>query len=104
MLSDGPPSSDEVTTSFTCAESTEVKTFTSSGITAPASVPQEMITESCHHRSVLPCRLGIISLETIKVRIIETKEVIQTREVSGTSKFMVSELPYLPLAIASFRK
>src|SRR5271170_637421 len=47
--SDAPPSLDEVTTSFTCRDSTEVKTLTSSGISAPASVPQEMIEASFHH-------------------------------------------------------
>src|SRR5438045_887583 len=39
-LSEAPPSREAVTTSRTCADSVEVKTFTSSGITAPASVPQ----------------------------------------------------------------
>ena len=50
MLSEGPPSFEAVTTSRTWPELTEVKTFTSSGITAPASVPHEMIAESFHHR------------------------------------------------------
>ena len=43
MLSEAPPSLDEVTTSWTWRDSVEVKTFTSSGMIAPASVPQEMI-------------------------------------------------------------
>src|SRR5215510_4039943 len=104
MFSDGPPSSDEVTTSPTCRDSTEVKTFTSSGMIAPASVPQEMMVESFHHSVLSPPRSGMISLETTKVRMIETNEVIQTREVRGASKFMSSELAYRALAMASFTK
>src|SRR5579884_293804 len=49
MFSDAPPSFDDVTTSPTWRDSTEVKTLTSSGMIAPASVPQEMIKESFHH-------------------------------------------------------
>src|SRR4051812_1515663 len=36
MFSDAPPSRDDVTTSFTWPDSVDVKTFTSSGIMAPA--------------------------------------------------------------------
>ena len=60
MSSDAPPSCADVTTSFTWRDSVEVKTFTSSGITAPASVPQEMMLASFHHSVVSPPRLGII--------------------------------------------
>ena len=49
MLSDAPPSRDDETTSFTWPELVEVKTFTHSGMIAPASVPQVMIVESFHH-------------------------------------------------------
>src|SRR5215472_1219204 len=104
MFSDGPPSSDEVTTSLTWRDSTEVKTLTSSGMIAPARVPQEMMTEIFHHSEESPPRSGMISLETTKVRMIETNEVIQTKEVSGVSKFISSELAYLALAMASLRK
>src|SRR5262245_8397664 len=48
-FSDGPPSRDAVTTSRTWRDSVEVKTLTTSGITAPASVPQVMIVDSFHH-------------------------------------------------------
>src|SRR5437763_1136120 len=89
MLSDGPPSSEDVTISFTCRDSTEVNTFTSSGIIAPASVPQEMMVESFHHSVLSFPRLGMISLETMKVRVMETNEVIQTSEVSGASKLVI---------------
>src|SRR5688500_5543472 len=49
MLSDGPPSRDDVTTSRTCRDSVEVKIFTSSGMIAPANVPHVMIVDSFHH-------------------------------------------------------
>src|SRR6266404_2884992 len=104
MFSDAPPSSDDVTTSRTCRESTEVKTFTSSGMIAPASVPQEMIVDGFNQRVGSPPKSGMISLETMKVKIIDPKDVIQTREVRGASKFMLSELPYLALAMASLTK
>src|SRR5215475_4050720 len=103
MFSDAPPSSNDVTTSRTCRDSTEVKTLTSSGMMAPARVPQEMIMESFHHSEPSP-RPGMISRETMKVRMIETNEVIQTSEVRGASKFISSELAYFALAMASFRK
>ena len=64
MLSDAPPSRDAVTTSLTCADSVEVKTLTSSGMIAPASVPQVMIVESFHHSVGSPPRLGIRRYET----------------------------------------
>ena len=63
MFSDAPPSRDEVTTSFTCADSVDVKTFTSSGMIAPASVPQVMTVDSFHH-SVPSPRSGIRRYET----------------------------------------
>src|SRR6266480_6573652 len=50
MPSDAPPSSADFTTSLTCRELVEVKILTSSGITAPANVPQEMIVASFHHK------------------------------------------------------
>src|SRR5215470_2923720 len=104
MLREEPPSCDEVTTSRTCRESIEVKTFTNSGIMAPASVPQEMMVESFHHNVVSPPRSGMISLDTIKVSAMETNEVIQTSDVNGASKFILSALPYLALAITPLMK
>ena len=64
MLSDAPPSRDEVTTSLTWLDSVEVKIFTSSGMIAPASVPQVMIVDSFHHSVGLPPRSGISRYET----------------------------------------
>src|SRR5689334_446099 len=88
MFREAPPSFEEVTTSRTWRESTEVNTLTSSGITAPASVPQEMISDSFHQRDASPPSSGIMSLETMKVATMERMEVIHTSEVSGASKFM----------------
>src|SRR5690348_11554950 len=98
MLSDAPPSSDEVTISPTWRESTEVKTLTSSGMIAPASVPQEMMAESFHQRVGSPFRSGITSFETTNVRMMETIDVSQTNEVRGASKFISSALAYRALA------
>ena len=63
MFSDAPPSRDEVTTSFTWLDSTDVKTLTSSGMIAPASVPQVMIVDSFHH-SVPSPRSAISTYDT----------------------------------------
>ena len=63
MLSDAPPSREAVTTSFTCPDEVEVKTFTNSGMMAPASVPQVITVDSCHHRFVLPPMSGIMKYE-----------------------------------------
>ncbi len=58
MFSDAPPCSELVTTSFVCALSVLVNTFTSSGMIAPASVPQEITAES-FHQSVPSPSVGI---------------------------------------------
>src|SRR5687767_13249459 len=70
MLSDAPPSRDEVTTSLTWADSVEVKTLMSSGMIAPASVPHEMITESFHHSVPSPSS-GMRRYETRNVAATE---------------------------------
>src|SRR3954463_12949247 len=49
ILREAPPCLDDVTTSFTCRLSVEVKIFVNSGISAPAIVPSEIILESTHH-------------------------------------------------------
>ena len=63
MFSDGPPSREAVTTSRTWAEFVEVKTLTSSGMTAPARVPQVMTVESFHHSEPSPSS-GTMSQDT----------------------------------------
>src|SRR5262245_10242237 len=104
MLSDAPASFDAVTTSRTCAESTDVNTLMTSGMIAPASVPQLMMAESFHHSVGSPCRSGISAQDTRNVRAIDTSEVSHTRNVSGCSKFILSTLAYRPCAIAWLMK
>jgi hypothetical protein len=58
MFRDAPPSRAEVTTSRTCPDSVEVKIFTSSGMIAPARVPQVITVDSFHQRVPSP-RSGI---------------------------------------------
>ena len=50
IVSDGPPSREAVTISWTCLECELVKTLVNSGISTAARVPQLMIAASCHHR------------------------------------------------------
>src|SRR5690348_13314800 len=100
MLSDGPPSRDDVTTSLVCRESTDVNTFTNSGMIAPARVPQVMTADSFHH-SVPSPRSGMMSLETMNVATTDRMDVSQTRNVSGASKFILSTAAYRLLAIAA---
>src|SRR5947209_10530052 len=90
MLSDGPPSRDAMTTSRTCRDSVEVNTLTSSGMIAPASVPQVMIVESFHHIVVSPPRSGMSALDAMYVTAIEMIDVIHTSVVRGVSKLNVS--------------
>src|SRR5450759_1099653 len=104
MLSDAPPSSVDVTTSRTCRDSVDVNTFTSSGMTAPASVPHEMMVASFHQSVGLPPSSGMIALETMNVRTMEMIEVSHTSDVSGASKFMTAAAAYRALATASLMK
>src|SRR5690349_5057109 len=69
MFSDAPPSREDFTTSCTCRDSVEVNTLTSSGITAPANVPHEMMVASFHQSVVSPLKDGIIKKETTYVRM-----------------------------------
>src|SRR5215471_615468 len=100
MLSDGPPSRDDVTTSFVCRDSTDVNTFTNSGMIAPASVPQVMTSESFHHSVPSPARSGTIIFETMNVSTTDRIDVSHTRNVSGASKFILSAFSYRPFAMA----
>src|SRR4029077_15554406 len=99
-----PPSSAEVTTSLTCLDSVEVNDFTSSGITAPASVPQEIIEASFHHCVLSSPSVGMMTAEIAYVIAMEINEVSQTREVRGASKFIWSALAYRALAYAALMK
>src|SRR5512134_264510 len=89
ILSEAPPSREEVTTSRTCPDSVDVNTLTSSGLMAPASVPHVMTVESFHHRLPSP-RPGMRSQETKYVSPTETSEVSHTSDVSGASKFILA--------------
>ena len=97
---EAPPSREAVTTSRTWRDLVDVNTFTSSGMMAPASVPQVMIMPS-FHQSVPSPSSGIRRYDTTKVIATETRDVIQTRDVSGASKFILSAPEYFALAIAS---
>src|SRR4030095_678847 len=90
-LSDAPPCLEALVTSETCLDDVLVKTLVNSGISAPASVPQEMMIESTHQRS--GCALPAASLKSpsssllaTKVTTMETTDVIQTRFVNGCSQ------------------
>src|ERR1700730_12673138 len=85
ILSDAPPSRDDVTTSFTWLDSTDVNTLTSSGVIAPASVPQVIMLDSFHHIDVSLPISGIIRYEIPYVAQMEMIEVNHTSEVSGAS-------------------
>ena len=90
----------QVTTSFTCDDSVEVNTFTNSGNDraserAAGDDGGELATRGCR----LP---GSESGGGTRRRSGRPRQsrVIHTRLVSGASKFILSALPYLPLAIA----
>jgi len=89
MLREAPPSRAEITTSRTWADSVEVKIFTSSGMMAPASVPQVMTVDSFHQRVPSPSP-PISTEEATYVMTTDTPEVIHTSEVSGASKFILA--------------
>ena len=103
MFSNAPPSRDELTISRTCREETEVKTFTTSGMMAPASVPQVMIVLSFHHNVPSP-RCEIKSQLVTYVTATEMSDVIQTSDVSGCSKLNFVAWPYLAFVIMSLTK
>ncbi len=50
MFSEAPPCFEQLVTSLTCWELVLMKILVNSGISAPATVPQEMIADSTHHR------------------------------------------------------
>src|SRR3954470_18423835 len=100
MLSDAPPSRDDVTTSCTCRDSVDVNTFTNSGMIAPARVPHVMTADSFHHNVPSP-RSGIMIFETMNVSTTDRIDVSQTRNVNGASKFILSAIAYRPFAIAA---
>src|SRR5580658_300716 len=91
MLSDAPPCLEQLVTSRTWRELVLTNTLVNSGITAPATVPQLMMTDNTHHRSgwaapSAPLKSPSNTLLAMKVMAMETAEVSQTRLVSGASK------------------
>src|SRR5437773_10877524 len=101
MSSDAPPSFAELTTSLTWRDSVEVKTFTSSGMRAPASVPQEMIVASFHHWVASPPRLGMMREEPAYVSTIDTIEETDTSDLSDPPKFIFAAPAKRALASAA---
>src|SRR3954447_8167695 len=77
-LRDAPPSRLAVTTSRTCRERVDVNIVVISGITAPASVPQEMIVASFHHIVPSPARSGINRYDATYVQTIDRIDVNHT--------------------------
>src|SRR5215471_3239184 len=91
MFSEAPPCLEQLVTSRTWREVVLTKTFVNSGIKAPATVPQLMITERTHQRAGWGTPAESLksprrSLLAMKVTAMETAEVIQTRWVRGASK------------------
>src|SRR5262252_8559051 len=82
MPREGPPSRAEVTTSRTWPDSVEVKILTSSGMIAPASVPQVMTVES-FHQSVPSPRSRMSSQDAKYVSSTETIDVSHTNDERG---------------------
>src|SRR5262247_2237235 len=103
MFSDAPPSRAEVTTSRTWPDSVEVKILTSSGMMAPARVPQVMTVES-FHQSVPSPRSRMSSQDAKYVSSTETIDVSHTSDVSGASKFIWVAVPYFARAMVSLRR
>ena len=59
MFSDAPPCLEQLVTSLTCCELVLTKILVNSGINAPATVPQLMMTDSTHHRFGLGGAAGV---------------------------------------------
>src|ERR1043165_5076430 len=91
MFGDAPPCLEQLVTSRTCLQLVLTNTLVNSGITAPATVPQLIITESTHHRAGCATPLASTKfpssiLLAINVMTMDTADVIQTRCVNGASK------------------
>src|SRR5580700_367253 len=84
MLSDAPPCLEQLVTSRTWRELVLTNTLVNSGMTAPATVPQLMMTDKTHHRAGWATPAPSLkspkrTLLATKVMAMETAEVIQTR-------------------------
>ena len=87
-----PPSREEVTTSRTCADSVDVKTLTSSGMIAPASVPQVMMAESFHQSVGVAAEVGNEQLRDDERQDDGDQRGQPDEDVSGCSKLNSSAL------------
>ena len=91
MFSEAPPWWEALVISRTWRDDVLVKTLVNSGITAPATVPQLMITDSTHQSAGTasplsprkPCRSSQLATN---VAAMDTAEVSHTRLVSGCSR------------------
>src|SRR4051812_37241642 len=91
MFNEAPPCLEQLVTSRTCLELVLTNTLVNSGINAPATVPQLIITESTHHNSGVGVPAESLkspsnNLLAMNVTAIETNDVNQTRWVNGASK------------------
>src|SRR5512140_875597 len=90
MFKDAPPCLEQLVTSRTCRELVLTKILVNSGINAPATVPQLMMTESTHQRAACgPASVAKSPNRTLlapKVSRMDTNEVSHTRWVRGASK------------------
>src|SRR5213594_3970809 len=84
MFNEAPPCFEQLVTSRTCREFVLTNTLVNSGMIAPASVPQLMMTESTHQSA--SCGAPAASLKSpssillaMNVMPMDTAEVIQTR-------------------------
>src|SRR5512145_3210281 len=100
IVSDAPPSRDAATISLVWRDPLLVNALVSSGISAAASVPHEMMAESFHHRP-LPSPPSIHA-ETANVTMMDRMDVSHTRPVSGASKLILSLLAFCDRNTAPF--
>src|SRR6267154_3446290 len=109
MLSDAPPCFEQFVTSRTWRDVVLTNIFVNSGIKAPATVPQRIMTDNTHQRSAWVAPLASLkspnsNLLAMNVIRIETAEVIHTKWVSGASKSKSFLPPNLALLIPSLTK
>src|ERR1035438_10274551 len=108
MFSEAPPCFEQFVTSLTCRELVLTKILVNSGIKAPATVPQLIMTESTHHKA--GCGPEAVwkspnkTLLAANVSRMDTPEVTHTRWVSGASKSKSFLPPNMALLMASFTK
>src|SRR5580658_9450576 len=80
MFSDAPPCLEQLVTSRTWRELVLTNTLVNSGITAPATVPQLMMTDNTHHKA--GCAAPAPSLKSPRRNLLATKVMaMDTAEV-----------------------